>query len=277
MRRRAAVALAALLAGCAHTINYPDAAGPRFEGRHAVADPDPVLRVVTFNVKWGKAVDRVATLLRETPELRDPDLLFLQEMDSRGVERLAATLGYDYVYYPAVYHPAPDQDFGNAVLTRWPVLEDRKIVLPELHRFRRMQRIAVGVTVAVGAVRIRAYSIHLETALAIEGPQRRHQVEAVLADAAGYERVIVAGDFNNRAQVGRLFRRAGYEWLTERVGRTISLWSWDHIFVRGLALRTPGRVGAVRETRGASDHRPVWAELAVPEAPAVLTPAAARR
>jgi hypothetical protein len=55
-----AAALCMALSACAHAVNYPSASGPRYEGRHAVPDPDPVLRVVTFNVKWGKEVDRVA-------------------------------------------------------------------------------------------------------------------------------------------------------------------------------------------------------------------------
>jgi endonuclease/exonuclease/phosphatase family metal-dependent hydrolase len=186
-------------------------------------------------------------------------------MSGPGVERLARALGYDYVYYPAVRHPVTGQDFGNAILTRWPVVEDRKIVLPERHRFRKMQRIAVAVTVALAGVPVRAYCVHLETAMAIEGPQRRRQAQAVMEDAAPYARVIVTGDFNNRNQVGRLFEKAGYEWLTEDVRGTLMVWTWDHIFVRGLALRAPGRVGVVRDTRGASDHRPVWAELAPPQ------------
>src|SRR5262249_6630529 len=152
---------------------------------------DPVLRVVTFNVEWGKKVDVVAGLMRDTPSLRDADLMCLQEMDPRGVERLAGALGYDYVYYPAVYHPRAHQDFGNALLTRLPLLEDRKIILPERNRFRDMQRVAVGATVEIGGARVRVYCLHLETATGIEGPQRRHQVEAVLADAAPFPRVIV--------------------------------------------------------------------------------------
>jgi endonuclease/exonuclease/phosphatase family metal-dependent hydrolase len=128
-----------------------------------------------------------------------------------------------------------------------------------------MQRIAVAATIAVEGVPVRAYCVHLETAAAIEGPQRRRQAQAVMADAAGHERVIVAGDFNNRNQVGALFEKAGYHWLTEDVRGTISIWTWDHIFVRGLELAAPGRVGVVRDTRGASDHRPVWAELAPPQ------------
>ena len=261
----AAVLACAPLAACAQTINYASPAGPRYTGHHAAADPDPVLRVVTFNVKWGKEVDRVVELLRTAAELRDADLVFLQEMGPEGVEKVAGALGYDYVYYPAVHHPVAKQDFGDAVLTRWPIAADRKIVLPELHRFRKMQRIAVAATVTIAGTPVRVYCVHLETPVGIEGPQRRHQVEAVLADAAAYPRVIVAGDFNNRNQVGPLFEKAGYEWLTEDVRGTISLWTWDHIFVRGLALRGPGRVGVVRDTRGASDHHPVWAELAPPQ------------
>jgi endonuclease/exonuclease/phosphatase family metal-dependent hydrolase len=259
---------AAALSSCAHARNYPSPVGPRYEGRYAVPDPDPVLKVVTFNLKWGQRVDRAADLMRETPALRDADIICLQEMDARGVERLARALGYNYVYYPAAYHPRARQDFGNAVLTRFPVREDSKLVLPERHRFRDMQRIAVGVTLDVAGVDVRVYCVHLETMTAIEGPQRRHQVQPLLADAARYPRVIVIGDFNNRNQVGTLFTRAGYQWLTERIGPTIALWSWDHIFARGLTLRAPGRVGVVKDSRGASDHRPVWAELVPARPPA---------
>jgi endonuclease/exonuclease/phosphatase family metal-dependent hydrolase len=262
LRPAGALAAAFVLGGCANVVNYFDPQGPRYSGLHAVPDPDPVLRLVTFNVEWGRKVDAVIGLMRETPALRDADLMCLQEMDPRGVERLAAALGYDYVYYPAVYHPSARQDFGNALLTRWPVLEDRKIVLPGRNRFRDMQRVAVAATVAVAGTPVRVYCVHLETPAGIEGPQRRHQVEAILADAARFERVIVAGDLNNRNQVGRLFTKAGYEWLTRKVGNTILLWSWDHVFTRGLTLRAPGRVGTVKDNRGASDHRPVWAELA---------------
>lgn len=261
-------ALLAALAGCAPTLNYTSPAGPRYEGRHARPDTDPSFKVVTFNVKWGRRVDRVAELFRDAPALRDADFVCLQEMDERGVDHLARLLGYDYVYYPAVRHPVAAQNFGNAVLSRWPIVEDRKIVLPERHRFRGMMRIAVGATLGTGEAAIRAYCVHLETAAGIEGPQRRRQVQALLADARSYERVVVAGDLNNRNQVGPLFEKAGYTWLTKDVGRTMALWSWDHIFTRGLAASGPGRVGTVREVRGASDHRPVWAEIPLAGPPA---------
>jgi hypothetical protein len=45
------------------------------------------------------------------------------------------------------------------------------------------------------------------------------------------------------------------------VGDTISIFSWDHIFVRGLGVPDVAPAGKVRDVRGASDHRPVWASL----------------
>jgi hypothetical protein len=50
------------------------------------------------------------------------------------------------------------------------------------------------------------------------------------------------------------------------VGPTVSFFSWDHIFTRGLARALPASTGVVREVRNASDHKPVWAVLSSPAA-----------
>ena len=85
----------------------------------------------------------------------------------------------------------------------------------------------------------------------------------VLADAAPFNGpVVIAGDFNSYG-IGVFLERHGYRWLTRDIDPTISIFTWDHIFVRRLA--PAGRAGVVHETRGASDHRPVWA-VVVPEA-----------
>jgi endonuclease/exonuclease/phosphatase (EEP) superfamily protein YafD len=76
---------------------------------------------------------------------------------------------------------------------------------------------------------------------------------------------VIAGDFNSYG-FGFAFTRRGYRWLTARLDPSISMFSWDHIFVRGLAPARPvGAAGVVRAVHGASDHRPVWA-LVVPDA-----------
>lgn len=252
-------AAVAVASSCAPALNYPETDRPRYEGRHATPDADPAFRIVTFNVKFAREIDRAARLLREHEELRGADLVALQEMDAEGTERIARALSMDYVYYPAVRHPASDRDFGNAILSRWPLSDSGKLVLPHHSRFRDMQRIAVSATAATPLGPVRVYSVHLETPGGIAAVNRQRQAAAVIKDAERYSRVIVAGDFNSR-EVGKVFEWYGFRWVTKDLGSTISFFAWDHVFVRGLEP-VRRRAGIVRDNGGASDHLPVWAVL----------------
>lgn len=255
----AIVLVASAASSCAPALNYLDPNAPRYAGRFAVPDDDPAFRVVTFNVKFAREVDRAARLLREHEELRGADLIALQEMDAEGTERIARALSMDYVYYPAIRHPGIDRDLGNAILSRWPLTDDRKLVLPYHSRYRDMQRIAVSATAATPLGPVRVYSVHLETIGGIAAVNRQRQAAAVIKDAARYPRVIVAGDFNSRA-VGDVFEWYGFRWVTRDLGSTISFFAWDHVFVRGLDV-VRKKAGIVRDNQGASDHLPVWAVL----------------
>jgi endonuclease/exonuclease/phosphatase family metal-dependent hydrolase len=95
----------------------------------------------------------------------------------------------------------------------------------------------------------------------VSAAQRRDQAAVVVADAAGFAHVLVAGDFNNQGIVARAFQEAGYRWITRGEGHTISHFTWDHVFTRGLRLRDEASAGVVSESRGVSDHKPIWAEL----------------
>lgn len=257
------LAAVAFAPACASTTNYPDPTGPRFAGVYAKS-PVPRehgLRVVTFNVKYAQQSAGAAALIRDDAHLAGADVITLQEMDEAGAELIARTLGVNYVYYPAVVHPAHHRNFGDAILSPWPLTDDVKIVLPHPGRWRNSERIAVGATVAIpGQDPVRAYSVHLETPAAISGGGRRDQARAILADAARYPRVIVAGDFNSRG-VLEVFAQEGYAWLTREVGPTISRFSWDHVAVKGFRLKDCASVGAITTARNVSDHRPVWADL----------------
>lgn len=270
--RIAPFALAALVGGtaCRTALNYSGPDGPRYAGnaepvRPALslsgAVPDSI-RLVTFNIKFAREIDRAAELLRATSALHPADIVVLQEMDGPGVRRLAAALGMSYVYYPATVHPHTGRDFGNAILSRWPITDDRKIILPHLGRFERTERAAVGATIRVGAVPIRVYSVHLGTPLEIGPGSKRDQVRAVLRDALEYPRVVIAGDMNGQS-IGREFVDHGYRWPTEHEAPTSSFFSFDHIFMLGLGDHAS--TGVVRDNLKASDHRPVWATIALGE------------
>ena len=272
---RAVPIAAAVLAGaCASTVNHPDPAGPRFSGSYAGAPAPGALRVVTFNVKYGRQAARAASLLRYDPRLANADVVMLQEMDEASTDLVARALSVNYVYYPAVVHPASDRNFGNAILSPWPIRDDVKVLLPHRGRLRNSLRIAVGATIQPGGgAPVRVYSVHMETPAGISGSSRRDQAAAVLADARDHPRVIVAGDFNDRGILREAFTADGFRWLTRGIGPTISRFSWDHIAARGFRLRDCGSAGTIPTARDVSDHRPVWAELvADDDASAVAAP-----
>ncbi|HEV8253434.1 MAG TPA: endonuclease, partial [Vicinamibacteria bacterium] len=95
------VASLVLALACATVHNYPDPAGPRFAGSFAAPAPGTArtIKIVTFNVKFARHVDRAVEVLRETEVLRGADVIARQEMDEIGTEYVARALGLNYVYY----------------------------------------------------------------------------------------------------------------------------------------------------------------------------------
>jgi endonuclease/exonuclease/phosphatase family metal-dependent hydrolase len=275
-RRAAAALLAASGLACASATNYLDPVGPLHEFRREAqprAEPAAAapLRVVSFNIAYAVEVDRALEVLSGTETLRDPDVLALQEMDGPGTERIAKALEMNAVYFPSGVHPKHRRDFGCAVLSPWPLVEPRKLVLPHGARGSGLRRSATAATVVRGDRRIRVYSVHLPSPLAISGGSRREQLRVLGADAsAGAGPVVIAGDFNSHGKVEEL-ERSGFAWLTRRLGDTTRLrllgipimgLSYDHVLARGLRLAPgPDAIGVVADNRGASDHLPIWTLL----------------
>ena len=258
------VALVVLvIAGACHTgINYADPVAPRFSGPLQGPSPEAMWRdtllVVSFNVENSRQVDNALVVLTTEPELQDADIVLLQEVDENAARRMATALTLGFVYYPAILRKATGRNFGNAVLSRWPLKDDEKLVLPHRAIFGRTQRIATSVTVQVGSTPIRVYSVHLATPVNLALRDRQDQLRTVLRDAARYPHVIIGGDLNS-GSLGSLAEERGFAWPTREGPRTVRFGRWDHIFFKGLLPPDPGGSGTVLDNRGASDHLPVWA------------------
>lgn len=252
-----------VLAGCRTGRNYTAAEGPRYAGGRPGSSvrvekgPD-TLRVASFNIEFSLQVDSAIAVLASDPALRSVDVLLLQEMNEKATERIAAALGLWYVYYPAILHFRTRQDVGNAVLSRWPIVDDKKIVLPHVSRFAGTQRTATAATLRVGESLVRVYSTHLGTMGDLAPAARRDQLRAILADAEPYPRVVIGGDMNDAA-VGHIARAKGYAWPTKHGPETTRVGRLDHIFLKGLDVPDSAGAGTVLDVRGASDHLPVWA------------------
>jgi endonuclease/exonuclease/phosphatase family metal-dependent hydrolase len=205
-------------------------------------------------------------MFRTEPEMMNPDIVFLQEMDEVGVKRISEALGLgNTVYYPALLHPQNHKNFGNAILTRWPIEEDQKLLLPHLGQWGHTLRIGVRATLRIGDQRVRVYALHLATWIELGPGRRSQQAETIMADAdtSPYP-VIIAGDTNGSG-VWKGFERRGYRCLTHGIGKTSPLGAFDHIFVRGMNLDSSDARGKVAQHK-VSDHSPVWALLKMPAA-----------
>ena len=245
--------------------NYDDPGAPVYTGGSPAGSVrGQTLRVVTFNLKWGREIDRAADLLSRPGPLRDADLVVLEEMDRPATERLAAALGMSWVYVPSAVHPVPKKDFGVALLSPWPLEDARKLPLPHLSRFRKLRRSAAVATLHSPLGPIRVYGIHFESPAGAWDRVRRDQGQAVLADAAGWAGpVVVVGDFNGRAGP-QVLASAGFSWPTEKVKNTAGPFDFDHVLARGLCPAGPGAAAAAAVPAG---HRPrarTWSKSKIP-------------
>jgi len=261
-----ALALAvAPLGGCALVHIYDDPDGPRYEGHYSTTSDrsSSELTLATFNIKFAANVSTAIEEIEDTPALRDSGLLLLQEMDNSGTDAIAAHFGFDYVYYPGSKHHG--KDFGNAVLSRWPIVDDHKLILPYRNPSNGRIRIAVSASVSTPEGILHVYSVHTETPWL--GPRARlEQVESIADDAAKLgEPMLIGGDFNTLEgesvdATAEIFTHRGYTWATKRVTDTVSSavgsFTLDHIYVKGFDV-----VSAHTRSTDASDHQPVWVLL----------------
>jgi endonuclease/exonuclease/phosphatase family metal-dependent hydrolase len=262
--------------GCATARNYTDPDGPIVVG----PDPPPVradsglagsqnvtgegadtsmLRLVTFNIAFGRHVEGAADLIERNDTLRGADLLLVQELDGPGAETLARRLRMNYVYVPSTVHPASHRDFGVAILSPWRLSDAHKVLLPGEHALRKIRRSAAAATLHLPSGAVRAYAVHFETPFGGSDDLRRAQARAVLADAATWSgALVIGGDFNGTDAADE-FEKAGLTWLSRDVHDTDGPFDLDHIVIRGLcaAARPPAARGPAAPA--VSDHRPVWA------------------
>jgi endonuclease/exonuclease/phosphatase family metal-dependent hydrolase len=228
------------------------------------------LRIASYNIHECVGTDgrrdpeRIATVLREI----DADVIGLQEVDARPggptdgmqMQYLAAALGHHGVAGPTLRRI--DGEYGNALLTRWPVLDVRHV---DLTVYRREPRAALDVDLDVNGVTVRTIVTHL----GLLPGERRTQVRRLL-DRLGDGRadlVILCGDMNEWFAVGRPLR-----WLHARLGRTagiatfpavLPVFALDRIWVNPHTALSHLAAHASAAARRASDHLPMIADIRI--------------
>ena len=240
------------------------------------------LRVLSYNIhKCIGGVDRRYEPRRIVDVIRrlEPDVCMLQEVDA-GVSRsnrdhqvdvLGEELGMKYrCWYPNVDVRGGGQ-YGNAVLSRYPIIESANVDLTVRFKKRRSALHAVLRVRHDGVDRtVHAYNMHLGLARY----ERKIQIRTFLESNPFQQLhrdtpVVVGGDLNDvYGGLGELLVPAGFRGIEQRP-RTFPAWgpvrALDAIFVRGsvdyLALARCDTDLA----RRASDHRPLYADVRLHE------------
>ncbi|HEU5074680.1 MAG TPA: endonuclease/exonuclease/phosphatase family protein [Polyangiaceae bacterium] len=253
------------LAGCSVVYNYDDPEGPRFDGQYSAAAQSSAneFTLVTFNIQFAARVSTAIDEIEDNPALSEAGVLLLQEMDNPGSDAIAEHFGFDYVYYPGSKHQG--KDFGNAVLSRWPIVDDHKLILPHRNPSNGRIRIAVAASLDTPEGLVHVYSVHTETPWL--GPRARlEQSEAIADDAAPLAgQLAIGGDFNTLEgdsvdETAEIFTDRGYSWATKSVTDTVDspvgAFTLDHVFTKGYEV-----LSAHTQRTDASDHQPVWVVL----------------
>ena len=225
--------------------NYIHPREPRYVSLNATHQKQSfsgIIKVITYNIKLSRKTHKALKLLTEHNELNNADIICLQEMDPHGVDLIARKLNYNFVYYPAILHPRNDKDFGNAVLSKWPILNDEKIILPKLGG-GKLQRIAVSATLSINNIKVMVFSVHMK--VFVRHFQRRIPIDRIIgAIEPSVEHCIIAGDFNtfsrsNRRAILKPFNEANFQFATNNIGWTYKHWyllnkksTLDYIFAR---------------------------------------------
>lgn len=241
-------------------------------------NPAVTMRVMTYNIHHGRGVDGVVDLDRIARVIlaEQPDVVALQEVD-RGVRRtdrrdlpreLSELTGMHVFFERNIVHEGGD--YGNAVLTRFPVVKE---VNTHLRMIREgEQRGVVQMVLDAEGTHLLFMNTHID--YRPDDAERLLNVEQFREIAATYGDlpVVITGDFNTlpgtrtHLKMKEQFTDAwevagegpGYTFPSRKPNRRI-----DYLF-------TSGEIAAKRawipETQ-ASDHLPLVVDLEIPGRP----------
>ena len=255
-------------------------------GAACAAEPAAAsMSVVTFNLHHDREdwPERRRVIQRELERLQ-PDVIALQEVIQKPHVRnqaawLARKLGYEYLFV-STDPPGRFKRYGNALLTRRPVLARNEHLLAPLRDYRTVGHLRID----VDGQAVNVYATHLNERSDEDGKRiRGEQIADLLAFVARTDDgapVVIAGDFNAQVDAGDLSplrQRFGDSYGSVHVNNELAQVSTlnrhyfdaprriDHVFFQQdqLVAREARLLfdEPYAEGRWASDHYGVWTRL----------------
>jgi endonuclease/exonuclease/phosphatase family metal-dependent hydrolase len=225
-----------------------------------------LLRVATYNVHSCRGLDfrmtpaRIAKVAAST----GADVIALEEVRAGQADEIASRLGFFHVFGEAdVLGGYP---FGNAILTRYPIVSSHNYAIGVP---KREQRACIRADIELAPGRIaHVFAVHL----GLSSAERRYQVSRLLSpEILGSSEIagtlILLGDFNEffdggvdrtiRSRLDRVDKRT-YPGL-------LPLFGIDRIYFDAAITVTAMRLKRSFRALFASDHVPLIGDLNIPE------------
>lgn len=252
------------------------------------ATRSPGLRVVSYNIHRAIGIDRRFRLDRIIAILahHSGDIVLLQEVDDGAprskrldlAAKLAESLGYDHY---AVGHNVELRGggrYGNATLSRHPILYERNIDLSiGLRKRRGCQHTRVEVGFGRSRQQLEIFNLHLGLSARERKKQVKHLLRASeLASLDTGTPCVIGGDFNDwRSQVRPLLTkdhsfRSATDLSKNGNGHRLSMRTFpsfspagalDRIYYRGGLELSAARRCRLSLSKRASDHLPIIADF----------------
>lgn len=225
------------------------------------------LRIVSYNIRKAMGTDRRRDPERIMRIIRSlhADVVVLQEADRRRAPRPSA-LPLDRIEKETGLRAVPTPSdvsigwHGNAVLVRPSAKIDRveHLTLPGVE-----PRGAMVADLHIGARQLRVIASHL----GLLRPSRKEQLSAMIAhlDACAACPTLIAGDLNEWSQkvgLGRLAKRFTIHAPGKSYHARMPVAHLDRIALDQHLTVLQGGVVETPQTRRASDHLPIWLDVA---------------
>jgi endonuclease/exonuclease/phosphatase family metal-dependent hydrolase len=242
------------------------------------------LRLVTYNIHRAIGVDRrfrperVAAILAE----HEADVVLLQEVDEGAPRSRELNLARELATALTLSHFALGHNvslrkgfYGNATLSRFPILRERNIDLTVGRRKRRGCQ-HTTLELPTGGPPLEVFNLHL----GLSARERSQQVGLLtsspeFADLDPSAACLIGGDFNDwRSRLRPFFTEVlGFDCATDRAGRRGSVrgirtypsfspqGALDRVYFRGPVGLVHAHPCRHESARMASDHLPVVVEL----------------
>lgn len=230
--------------------------------------------VISYNIKYGNKLDQIIDYFEKRKNLKNEiDFILLQEVmgdvksEENQARRMAKRLNLAYFYVPSTIKKDKNQNFGVAILSRYPARNFSSFLLPHQGIGESYFKEVLQVNFSLGHQELSLTNTHNHPRLF--NYQRFDQAEKIFEESERYHNAIIAGDFNtfskkNRKDIIERGKNFGFidaqkdkEWTFKNY--VFFKMRLDLMFSKGINIHE----SAVFRHIKLSDHRPLYMKFSI--------------